>query len=96
MIAATSLPSLVFGLGSSVFVIRLELRSITLQDQSPKPKTNTLTFGCCQFLECAKRVLPRHLLAPVHDEVGVVERASFYVSSFSGSLNVIAIEWLTD
>ena len=37
-----------------------------------------------QLLQRADRVFPRHLLAPVHDEVSVVERAGFDVSGFGG------------
>lgn len=37
----------------------------------------------------AQRVLPRHLFAPLIDKVGVVERSSLDVSSFSRSMNLI-------
>jgi hypothetical protein len=46
--------------------------------------------------KCAKRVLPRHLLAPVHDEVSVVQGPSFNVSGFGGRLNSFFIKGLTD
>src|SRR5437870_5546058 len=87
-IAATSLGfgrwSLVFGLGlSKCCCIR-----ITSQGQKPRPKTEdrrpkTLP-GRGQFLECAQRVLPRHLLAPLVNKVCIVERAGFDVGSLGG------------
>jgi len=46
--------------------------------------------------ERTNRVLPRHLLAPVHYEVGVVQGAGFDVGRFGGGLNVIVIERLAD
>ncbi len=65
-----------------------------------RPKTTSPPLHSClgeaQFFERAQRILPRHLFAPVHDEVGVVEWASFDVSSFGGGLNVFVVEWLAD
>ena len=49
-----------------------------------------------QVTQSAKGVLPRHLFAPVHNEISVVERASLHISSFSGSLDVIVIEWMSN
>src|SRR4029079_13163817 len=42
-----------------------------------------------QVAQGAQRVLPRHLLAPLVDEVGVVEWSSFDVSRFSRRLDLI-------
>src|SRR6185369_5738136 len=46
--------------------------------------------------ECAQRELPRHLLPPLVDEVGVIEWTSFDVSRFSRSLDLLVREWLSD
>src|SRR5205823_11138424 len=96
MMAATLL---VLGLGSWVFVIRATI--IVGYTQRPKtkdqsPKATKLTTGCCQFLKCAQRIRSGHLFTPVHDEIGVVEWASFDISSFRRGLNVLVIEWLPD
>ena len=37
----------------------------------------------------AQSVLPRHLLAPLIDEISVIERSRFYVRGFGGSLDLI-------
>ena len=85
---------------------RFESKNTKTQGQRPKskvqrpktkgPRPKTAALCGCQFSQRAKRVLPRHLLAPVHHEVGVVERARFDVSSFGCGLDVIVIEWVSD
>src|SRR6185369_9246503 len=49
-----------------------------------------------QIAQCAERVLPRHLLAPLVDKVCVVEWPSFDVSGFSRRLDLLVCEWPSD
>ena len=44
----------------------------------------------------AQGVLSRHLLAPLIDEVSVIEWSSFNVSGFGSSMDLIVGEWLSD
>ena len=59
------------------------------KDLRPKTKLRLMSVTT-NSLSARKRVLSRHLFAPVHDEVGVVERTGFNVGSFGGGLNVLA------
>src|SRR4029078_11967903 len=49
-----------------------------------------------QVAQGAQRVLPRHLLAPLVDAVGVVECASFDVSRLTRRPYLIVFKWLPD
>src|SRR5207249_3557468 len=41
-------------------------------------------------------VLPRHLLAPLIDEIGVIQRTGFDVSGFRRGLNLIVVEGIAN
>src|SRR5437762_12352348 len=69
--------SRVFSLWFSVFVITMALfESTNTKDVIPKTMRESIHS---QFQKSAKRILARHLFAPIHDEVGIVERTSFCV-----------------
>src|SRR5215213_884424 len=51
---------------------------------------------CLKVSQGAQGVLSRHLLAPLVDEVGVVEWTGFHVSRFSRSLDLSVCERLSD
>ncbi len=71
--------------------------SFDLKKIPPIPVTLFIfLFRGSQVPQRAQSVFPRHLFAPVHHKVGVVERAGFVVASLSGGLNVIVIEWVSD
>src|SRR6266487_847226 len=56
----------------------------------------TLWLIEAQGFQCADRILPRHLLTPLVNEISVVQRACFDVCGFRRGLNLIVVEWMTD
>src|SRR5688500_734977 len=97
--------SLVLGFWSLVFgICRLPQlwASFNLQkskEQSPKTKDqrpNKSLPGVSQLLQRPEGVFPRHLLAPVHYKVGIVEWAGADVSGLSGFVDTIVVERATD
>src|ERR1043165_3965530 len=55
----------------------------------------SLTVLSLQIFQCPQCVLARHLFAPLEDEVGVVEWASFDVGGFGSSVDLIDVHWAT-
>jgi len=49
-----------------------------------------------EVAQCAQRVLSRHLLAPLIDEIRVVEWTRFDVRGFSSGLYLIFGQWFSD
>src|ERR1044072_6235065 len=59
------------------------------------PATSFTTLAL-QIAQRPQRVLPRHLLAPLINEVSVVEWARFDVGRFSSGVNLVVNERLAD
>src|ERR1041384_4707289 len=55
-----------------------------------------LWLSCAQRIKCTDGVLPRHLLAPLIDEVCVIQRARFDVRGFSRGINLVVVQRLSD
>src|SRR2546422_7845186 len=85
-IAATSFTS-----RAKVPILECGQRSAT----PPWMVSSTVALFRTQLFQGANRVLPRHLLAPVHYEVRVIQRSSFDVAGFGGGLNTFVVERLS-
>jgi hypothetical protein len=68
----------------------------TLEDTGGGSFNKCGVSGTLQIFKRAQDKRPSHLLAPIHEEVGIVERPRLQVGGFRGSSDVLIVEGLAD